>query len=61
MRFDYKILNRDELVEAEPPHEVIAFQGMLCGVCRNENAGECVKDDSECPIATVTRAYKRGG
>ncbi len=58
---DYKILNQDELVEADPPDEVIAFQDMLCDACKQSNDGECVKDDDECPIDIVTRAYKRGG
>ncbi len=49
------------MVEADPPESVAAFQDMLCNACQKQNAGECVKDDDECPIATVARAYKRGG
>jgi len=54
-----KTLNRDEIIETDVPEKVAAFQNMLCNACQQQNAGECVKDTDECPIATVGRAYKR--
>ncbi|MGZ4885639.1 MAG: hypothetical protein ACXV5N_10005 [Halobacteriota archaeon] len=54
-----KILNRDEMMEVFPPERVAAFQNMLCNACQQQNEGECVKDDDDCPIDTVGRAYKR--
>ncbi|MGZ4916028.1 MAG: hypothetical protein ACXV3U_06695 [Halobacteriota archaeon] len=49
------------MVEAELPDAVVAFQDMLCDACMYSNDGECVKDDVECPVATVKRSYRRGG
>ncbi|MGZ4883700.1 MAG: hypothetical protein ACXV5I_02695 [Halobacteriota archaeon] len=54
-----KVLNRDEMMEADLPEKVAAFHYMLCNACQIQNAGECAKDDEECPIATVGRSYKR--
>ncbi|MGZ7112125.1 MAG: hypothetical protein ACXVIU_12570 [Halobacteriota archaeon] len=54
-----KILNRDEILEADPLEKIAAFQNMLCNACQIQNAGQCVKDNGECPVDTVGRAYKR--
>ncbi|MGZ7171691.1 MAG: hypothetical protein ACXVI1_10895 [Halobacteriota archaeon] len=54
-----KILNRDEMIEVFPPERVAAFQNMLCNACQIQNAGQCVKDNGECPVDTVGQAYKR--
>ncbi|MGZ4864487.1 MAG: hypothetical protein ACXVIG_04310 [Halobacteriota archaeon] len=53
-----EILNYDEMVEADPLEKVAAFQNMLCNACQIQNAGQCVKDNGECPVHTVGRAYK---
>ncbi len=53
------ILNSDKIMEAFPPERVTAFQTMLCNACQRQNAGECVRDTDECPVDTVTQAYKR--
>ncbi|MGZ4901609.1 MAG: hypothetical protein ACXVIG_04785 [Halobacteriota archaeon] len=58
---DNKLLNHDEMAEAELPDEVIAFQDVLCDACTYANDGECVKDDDECPMSIVAQAHKRGG
>ena len=58
---DNKILNRDEMMEEDPPENVAAFHNMLCNACQKQNDGECIKEDAECPIVTVARAYRRGG
>jgi len=58
---DNKVFNRDAMVEAELPDGVVAFQDMLCDACIYSNDGECVKNDAECPVATVKRSYRRGG
>lgn len=54
-----KILNREETLEADPREKVAAFQNMLCNACQIQNSGQCIKDDGECPVDTVGRAYKR--
>ncbi len=54
-----KILNLDEMLEADSRERVAAFQNMLCNACQIQNAGQCIKDDGECPVDTVGRAYKR--
>ncbi len=56
-----KIFNRDVMVKADLPDAVVAFQDMLCDACMYSNDGECVKDDAECPVATVKRSYRKGG
>ncbi len=55
-----KILNTDMLmVEVFPSEKVAAFRNMLCNACQTQNAGACIKENGECPVDVVERAYKR--
>ncbi len=55
-----KTLNPDEMtVEVLPSEKVAAFHNMLCNACQMQNAGACIKENGECPVDVVERAYKR--
>ncbi len=58
---DNKVFNHFALGELALPDVVVAFQDMLCDACMYSNDGACVKDNAECPVATVKRSYRKGG
>ena len=58
---DNKVSNHFAMGELTLPAAVVAFQDLLCDACLYSNDGECVKDDAECPVATVKRSYRKGG
>jgi|GEM_PF-3392954 len=54
-----KTLNHDEVLEATRLKRVATFQHMLCNVCLAQNAGQCIRENGECPVDTVGWAYRR--
>ncbi len=54
-----QIIHHDEILEATQLKKVAAFQSMLCNACQAQNAGQCVRDNGECPVDAVGWAYRK--
>ncbi|MGZ7172025.1 MAG: hypothetical protein ACXVI1_12615 [Halobacteriota archaeon] len=54
-----KIVDHEAMLEATQLKKVAAFQTILCAACQTQNAGQCVREDGECPVDMVEGAYRR--
>ena len=54
------VINQDNMVVADIPTEHELFKELICDDCRTQHEGDCIKDNTLCPVEWGAAAYKRG-